>query len=70
MQKKTRTDPDKLALWQGRYQRSRSAYDAELRRMDRREQLYLGDRHLTPVTKNDVGKDGQARIAFSPHTRG
>ena len=63
MQKKTRTDPDKLALWQGRYQRSRSAYDAELRRMDRREQLYLGDRHMTPVTKNDVGKDGQARIA-------
>lgn len=63
MQKKTRTDPDKLALWQGRYQRSRSAYDGELRRMDRREQLYLGDRHLTPVTKNDVGKDGQARIA-------
>lgn len=63
MQKKTRTDPDKLALWQGRYQRSRSAYDGELRRMDRREQLYLGDRHMTPVTKNDVGKDGQARIA-------
>lgn len=63
MQKKTRTDPDKLALWQGRYQRSRSAYDAELRRMDRREQLYQGDRHMTPVTKNDVGKDGQARIA-------
>lgn len=63
MQKKTRTDPDKLALWQGRYQRSRNAYDGELRRMDRREQLYLGDRHMTPVTKNDVGKDGQARIA-------
>lgn len=63
MQKKTRTDPDKLALWQGRYQRSRNAYDAELRRMDRREQLYRGDRHMTPVTKNDVGKDGQARIA-------
>ena len=39
MQKKTRTDADKLALWQGRYQRSRNAYDAELRRMDRREQL-------------------------------
>ena len=63
MQKKTRTDADKLALWQGRYQRSRNAYDGELRRMDRREQLYLGDRHMTPVTKNDVGKDGQARIA-------
>lgn len=31
--------------------------------MDEREQLYLGQRTMRPVTANDTGRDGQARTA-------
>lgn len=57
--------PEKLSLWQNRLLQSNSdsVWSAEVRRMDRREVLYKGDRNLKPVVKGDKSNDK------TPHVR-
>lgn len=57
-----RANRTKLDLWQQRYQRNRSAYDAQLRKMDRREALYQG-------TKEIKGVPGAANVRPAHHVR-
>lgn len=46
-------DRKKLELWQGRLERNETAYAGQTDRMDSREALYLGDRSLRPLVKED-----------------
>ena len=58
-----KTDYEKLEQWRGRLTANESAYHSELVQMDRREQLYLGSREMTPVTEKDRQRDGEPRQA-------
>lgn len=55
----------RLTEWQNRLLQSNSdsTWNAEVRRMDRREQLYKGDKKLKPVVKGDKADDK------TPHVR-
>lgn len=55
-------DKDKLALWQERYSRNRTAYERELAKMDHREALYRG-------TKEIKGAPGASRVKPAAHVR-
>lgn len=59
---KSRTDKDKLRLWQERLGRNESAYAGERARMDGREELYLGDKRLRAMVKGERRKE-------TPHVR-
>lgn len=52
---------DRLRKWQTWMERNEADWEAERVRMDKREQLYLGDRTLNPLTDNDRKKDGSCR---------
>lgn len=52
---------ERLRKWQTWMERNEADWEAERVRMDKREQLYLGDRTLTPLTDNDRKKDGSYR---------
>lgn len=52
----------KLEFWQSRFARAEAAYSAELARMDRREELYGGQRALRSLVPND------SRVT-APHVR-
>ena len=47
----------RLACWQDKYERARSAYSAEREAMDRREKLYLGDKEIRTPTGSIAQKD-------------
>lgn len=48
----------RLRIWQRRRSDADSEYDAEEKKMDRREQLYNGDPTLEPLVDGDVKKSG------------
>ena len=51
-----------LDYWQDWVGRNESAYERELQRMDRREQLYRGEvREIEPLTGRDTNRDGSRR---------
>lgn len=52
---------DRLRKWQTWMERNEADWEAERVRMDKREQLYLGNRTLKPLTDNDRKKDGSYR---------
>lgn len=52
---------DRLRKWQTWMERNEADWEAERVRMDKREQLYLGNRTLKPLTDNDREKDGSYR---------
>lgn len=52
---------ERLRKWQTWMERNEADWEAERVRMDKREQLYLGDRTLKPLTDNDRKKDGSYR---------
>lgn len=56
---------EKLSMWQNRLLQSNtdSTWSSEVRRMDKRELLYKGDRKLRPVVKGDKSGDK------TPHVR-
>ena len=54
---------DKLHFWQGLYWQNKAMYEATLVRMDKREELYLGDKALTPIV------DGHRYDDYSMHVR-
>lgn len=57
---------ERLRLWQGRLADNEQEYQRELDRMDRREDLYRGDRKLRPMTDND---SSAAKGLETPHVR-
>ena len=42
-----------LALWQERYSKNKSAYEAEKAKMDQREAQYKGDNSLRPISRDE-----------------
>ena len=60
--KKTREQQNKLRMWQERLGANDTAYELQYRKMDRREELYLGSNLLTPVTERQ-------RADRTPHVR-
>lgn len=46
-------DKNKLAMWKERLAKNKEAYSSELSRMVKREQLYKGEREVSPVAKGD-----------------
>ncbi len=56
-------DREKLELWQGRLEKSMTAYESIRAKMDEREALYKGQKDIKSVTRN--GKDG----VKTPHVR-
>lgn len=58
---------EKLRLWKDRLADSEAAYQAELDKMDGREEQYLGRRKLRPVTDRDRDVNGQS--FQTPHVR-
>ena len=46
-------DIDRLTLWQNRLRTNEAAYQDELAKMDHREALYLGDKSIIPLTRDD-----------------
>ena len=52
---------DRRRKWQTWMERNEADWEAERVRMDKREQLYLGNRTLKPLTDNDRKKDGSYR---------
>jgi len=59
---KNNTDNEKLGQWQERLARSESAYEAELAKMNRREELYAGRDVLRPMVEFE-------RRRYTPHVR-
>lgn len=57
-----RKDKAKLRMWQDRLKTNEAAYESELKRMDRREELYLGSNELRAVVKSE-------RKKTTPHVR-
>lgn len=55
-------DKDKLRLWQDRLRRAESAYQHEVEKMDRREEMYQGSDHIRPIVST-------ARKTETPHVR-
>ncbi len=53
---------DRLKLWQDRLARNQSAYDGELSLMDKREELYRGQKDITPLVAD-------AKKKQTPHVR-
>lgn len=58
---------DRLRLWKDRLAASEAAYQAELDKMDGREEQYLGRRKLRPVTERDRHPGGD--LFQTPHVR-
>ena len=57
-----KTDKDKLRMWQDRLKRAESAYQGEVDKMDRREELYQGSSRIRPLVST-------ARKTETPHVR-
>lgn len=57
-----RKDKAKLRMWQDRLKTNEAAYESELKRMDRREELYLGSDELRAMVKSE-------RRRTTPHVR-
>ena len=55
-------DKDKLRLWQDRLRRAESAYQHEVEKMDRREEIYQGSDYIRPIVST-------ARKTETPHVR-
>jgi hypothetical protein len=51
----------KLRLWQDRLAESDVGFGDQVKKMDRRERLYNGDRNIEPLVPGDVGKNGQRK---------
>ena len=51
-------DLTRLRVWQRRRADSDSEYSSEFQKMDRREEIYNGDRKMSPLVKGDTKKDG------------
>lgn len=57
----------KLDYWRNRMQENNLLWQTEVTRMKRRDELYLGKRHIVPVGRRDVPMGGRKRRA--PHLR-
>ena len=51
---KNRTNRERLAQWQERLAESNREFSTEVEKMNRREQLYQGDKTLTPIVEGDT----------------
>ena len=51
---KNRTNRERLAQWQERLAESNREFSTEVEKMNRREQLYQGDKTLTPIVDGDT----------------
>lgn len=51
-----KADKEKLRMWQERLSTNETAYEAELKKMDGREALYMGKRELRTVAEGDERK--------------
>ena len=58
---------ERLTLWQERFDSNKMEYEAELARMDHREDLYRGSAALKPLTEKDTGPGGGE--LKTPHVR-
>lgn len=58
---KTKAEWSKLETWQQRLADSNAEYSAEYAKMDRREQIYNGDKQLSPLVPGDTRRDGGPR---------
>ena len=58
---------EKLLEWQKKFNTNKVRYEAELTRMEEREELYRGGRALKPLTEKDTGPDGG--VQKTPHVR-
>ena len=58
---------DKLLEWQRRFDHNKTRYEAQLARMEEREELYRGGRTLKPLTEKDTGAEGKNQK--TPHVR-
>ena len=55
-------DKDRLRMWQDRLKRAQSAYQAEVEKMDVRDEMYQGSNHIRPIVST-------ARKTETPHVR-
>ena len=55
-------DKDRLRMWQDRLKRAQSSYQAEVEKMDVRDEMYQGSDHIRPIVNT-------ARKSETPHVR-